>query len=1031
MNRLTTFLVCLTVGGSYASAADVKVNGRKFSLPDGLTIELVAGPELVPHPICADFDEQGRLYVADSSGSNEKVQTQLETRPHRIVRLEDTDADGVFDKRVVFADRMMFPEGTLWHDGSLYVAAPPEIWKLTDTNGDGVADKREVWFDAKTLTGCANDLHGPYLGPDGWIYWCKGAFAEQTYERAGGKPFVTKAAHIFRRRPEGGEVEAVMTGGMDNPVEVAFSPGGERFFTTTFLQHPRDGKRDGIIHAVYGGVYGKQHGVLDEHPRTGELMPVLSHHGASAPCGLAWLGTNHLGRNYRNSLLCCRFNMHSVSRHILKHEGGSYVSQDLNFLSSDSLDFHPTDVLEEENGSILVIDTGGWYKLCCPTSQLYKPDVPGAIYRIRRSRRSTWAPFKRDPNITWAKMGVHQLIELLGHYPAIRKQAISELVRRGSSVIDDLRTVGLKSGAEPIRLQSVWTLCQLDDDAARAGVRDALLDPDETVRQAAAHAVSVWKDQSAIPNLLTLLRGKSMHNRRVACEALGRLGNKVVVPTLLAAAGEAEDRASEHSVIYALIEIAAVAETKQGLVSANARTRKIALIALDQMAGSSLNSQDVVPLLSSEEPLLRDAAWWLAERHPEWAADLKGWFQNSLLNNPVEVSSRLARFAHDSNIQAVMAVTLAKVDSTEEAKLEVLKAVAESNVRSLSTGLGGCLKTTLEDKSPALVEQSVKTLNALADAKLGNEYRKGLLRVSSDESRAEALRMEALATAGRIASKAKSDKVKLDEHLLQFVCAGLADDRPVRTRALAADVLTTAVLTTSQRSTAATAMSNVGPMELRRVLAVFGGSADRETGLNLVRALDGNPSAGSLDPEQLSKLLAKYPDDVLKAGKPLLNRITKQNQDKLKRMGEVLALVPTADERRGQKVFHSTKAACIACHQMGYLGGNIGPSLNRIGNIRRERDLIESIMFPSASFVRSYEPVTVIMSDGKVHNGQVRDETATELILALDAQKVARISKSEIDERIPGKTSVMPAGLDRQFSNQDLADLIHFLKVSR
>jgi putative heme-binding domain-containing protein len=148
-------------------------------------------------------------------------------------------------------------------------------------------------------------------------------------------------------------------------------------------------------------------------------------------------------------------------------------------------------------------------------------------------------------------------------------------------------------------------------------------------------------------------------------------------------------------------------------------------------------------------------------------------------------------------------------------------------------------------------------------------------------------------------------------------------------------------------------------------------------------------------------------------------------------MGEVLALVPTADERRGQKVFHSTKAACIACHQMGYLGGNIGPSLNRIGNIRRERDLIESIMFPSASFVRSYEPVTVIMSDGKVHNGQVRDETATELILALDAQKVARISKSEIDERIPGKTSVMPAGLDRQFSNQDLADLIHFLKVSR
>ena len=53
----------------------------------------------------------------------------------------------------MFAQRMMFPEGCLWHGGSLYVAAPPEIWKLTDADGDGVAEKREVWFDGKTLTG--------------------------------------------------------------------------------------------------------------------------------------------------------------------------------------------------------------------------------------------------------------------------------------------------------------------------------------------------------------------------------------------------------------------------------------------------------------------------------------------------------------------------------------------------------------------------------------------------------------------------------------------------------------------------------------------------------------------------------------------------------------------------------------------------------------------------------------------------------------------------------------------------------------
>src|SRR5881296_1212744 len=138
-----------------------------LTVPPGFQVERAAGPPLVDRPIVADFDEQGRLYVAESSGSNDKVEKQLQEKPHRILRLEDTD-------------------------------------------GDGVADRREEWFQGKTLTGCANDLHGPYLGPDGWIYWCKGAFAEQKYELPGKPPFVTRAAHIFRRRPGESLVEPVM-----------------------------------------------------------------------------------------------------------------------------------------------------------------------------------------------------------------------------------------------------------------------------------------------------------------------------------------------------------------------------------------------------------------------------------------------------------------------------------------------------------------------------------------------------------------------------------------------------------------------------------------------------------------------------------------------------------------------------------------------------------------------------------------------------------------------------------------------------
>src|SRR5438128_7160601 len=129
MRRLALIALLLSTAGVWtfapmpppAKTVEVKLNGHTFTLPPGFEIELVAGPPLVNRPIVADFDEQGRLYVADSSGSNDKVQQQLEQKPHRIVRLEDTDGDGRFDKSTVFADHMMFPEGAMWHAGSLYV----------------------------------------------------------------------------------------------------------------------------------------------------------------------------------------------------------------------------------------------------------------------------------------------------------------------------------------------------------------------------------------------------------------------------------------------------------------------------------------------------------------------------------------------------------------------------------------------------------------------------------------------------------------------------------------------------------------------------------------------------------------------------------------------------------------------------------------------------------------------------------------------------------------------------------------------
>ena len=123
-----------------------------------------------------------------------------------------------------------------------------------------------------------------------------------------------------------------MTGGMDNPVELAMSLCGERFFTCTFIQQPAEGRRDALVHAVYGGVYGKEHGVLDGHARTGPLMPVMTHLGPAAPAGLMVREATLSDENLRGELVVAQFNLQKVSLHTLVDEGAGLRTEDIDLL---------------------------------------------------------------------------------------------------------------------------------------------------------------------------------------------------------------------------------------------------------------------------------------------------------------------------------------------------------------------------------------------------------------------------------------------------------------------------------------------------------------------------------------------------------------------------------------------------------------------------------------------------------------------------------------------------------------------------
>ncbi|MFM8283717.1 MAG: PVC-type heme-binding CxxCH protein [Planctomycetaceae bacterium] len=1003
-------------------------------VPEGFTVERIAAAPLVERPVTCDFDERGRLYVTESSGSNDKVERQQADPTHRVLRLEDADGDGVFDTRTVYAEKLMLPEGSLWWRGSLYVAAPPVIWRFTDADDDGVAEERAVWFDGRTLTGCANDLHGPYLGRDGRFYWCKGAFAEQRHDLPGRPGWTTRASHVFRARPDGTEIEPVLTGGMDNPVDVVFTAGGERILSCTFLVHPGGGQRDGLIHALYGGVYGKDHGVLDGHPRTGGLLPALAHLGPAAPAGLHLHSGFGCGPVAAGDLFTCAFNLRTVMHHRLVAAGASFTTVDEPFVQSDSVDFHPTDVIEDADGSLVVVDTGGWYKLCCPTSQLEKPAALGAIYRVRHGA----APPVDDPRgraLDWDAVAAAPLAARLADpRPAVVARATDRLAVLGDAAVPALAALLARRPPPAPRTAAVWALCRIDGPAARAAVREALADPDPLVRQAASHAAGLHRDGATVAALAPLVVADTPAVARAAAEALGRIGDAAAAGALVAATARSADRALDHAILYGLIE-SRRADVLRAALAGPPAARRAALIALDQAAdpppGAALVAADVLPACDAADPALRAAAWWVAAHHPEWAAELAervtGQLEAMAGADPAvreSIVAILAPLAADERVAGAVATALDGDDpALNAAARDVIRAARVPRAPDAwMAALSRLALAPTRRDTPAAAAGS-DAIAVLAGLPLTKDQRAAWRPTAFQIEAAGVLAPGAILQALALVGDATGDLPEVIVGRLLLVAT--QGESPVD-RGAAAAILASAALSPPGRQRIADAFAHLRPQEATLLLPML----VAEGGDPLVAAVEGllaGDGADGLRPDLIAMAVAKLPAEAAPVAAALVARSGAAAAAEREAFEALWGALPAGDVARGHAVFAGKTGACTSCHAMAYVGGRVGPDLSHIGSIRTPRDLLEAIVRPSASFVRSYEPSVVVTADGRSFQGVVREEPGGILAVQTSATVVERIPRDLVEAIEPGRVSLMPHGYDKLLSAQELADLVAFL----
>ena len=183
---------------------------KTFVLADPrLVVELVASEPELASPVAMAWDPDARLFVAEMRDYPKG------TGKGTVRMLEDRDGDGRYERSTLFADQLPFPNSVLPWNGGVLVTAAPDIWFLKDLDGDGRADERRVLLTGFGQGNQQLRVNGLFWGHDNWIYGANGRsdgqvrWSEAEVARGAPGSMVSLRGHDFRFRPDTHQFETL------------------------------------------------------------------------------------------------------------------------------------------------------------------------------------------------------------------------------------------------------------------------------------------------------------------------------------------------------------------------------------------------------------------------------------------------------------------------------------------------------------------------------------------------------------------------------------------------------------------------------------------------------------------------------------------------------------------------------------------------------------------------------------------------------------------------------------------------------
>lgn len=953
-----------------------------FTVQGGYTLELIASEPLVSDPVDACFDADGRMYVAEMHGypySAEVRKQQPEPigkKDAGIIRLlEDTDSDGLFDHSVVFADQLSWPTSVCCYDGGVFVLAPSVLLYLKDTDGDGVADLREEvmsGFPRANVQGLANNMK--------WTLDNRITFASGTN---GGDLVVDgKSVGSLRGRdvafdPRTRSVE-FLTGGRQ--FGMGLDDWGNRFVCTN---------SNHIQHVVF------EQADLAANPsvRISDTIRSIAAEGAAAPV---------FRKSPPEPWRIVRTRRRAADPTYAKRLPPTELVPVGFFTSATGVTIVRGDASDELRGMAIIGDVGG----NLVHRKTLRPE--GASFVATRVDRDvefitstdTWF---RPVNFANAPDGCLYILDMY-----------RETIEHPASIPEDIKEhIDLESGDDRGR---IWRIAP-PGWSYEPPRKLSSLSTNQLVEELAS--LRSW-------NRVTAQRLLYERQDTAAVESLRRM-----VSQSSAALG----RLHAAATLEGLNELTAE-EVRQLLADHDPRNRAFSL-QLCRRSTSRLADDEKVQAAVSElaadddprvrvelaltlrvfKPELRHRLWLSLATAGSVGRDLRTALMLSASSERDMLIARLAAAGGSGSSGDQRSLMLQLVEMIGSARdpheaISLLTMLGDGNqsvevTQSILTRLG----QGLEQRSSSLLALIESQSLSRSARELVTSSFEAAARAAVDSGQSESRREAAIALLAH-APEATAAPVLAEL---------LSPQTPQRLQTAAVDALREQPAARSARILLDTWETLTPAVRKSAIDAML--SQTERTSLLLAAIGEGEVRPGDLESADRELLLNHPRQPIREQAADVLGKPT--SADRAAVIAEyTAALDEPADITNGQAVF---RKVCSACHKIGNEGHVVGPDLTSVANKSAE-DLLIALLDPNREAQPRFASYTILTTDGRVVTGLIASESAESVTLRRAEGKEDTVRREDIELMKANGVSLMPAGLEKDLSPRQVADVIGLVR---